>query len=61
MDEDKAMTAGSGHVIGQDISLMSVDELEAVIAGLREEIARLEAEIGARAASRTAADAVFQK
>jgi uncharacterized small protein (DUF1192 family) len=49
------------HEIGQDVSLVSIDELGARIALLRGEIERLEGEVAARRASRSAADAVFRR
>jgi uncharacterized small protein (DUF1192 family) len=39
----------------------SVDDLRAYIAALREEIARAEAEIGKREASKAAADLLFKR
>ena len=59
--DDGETDGRAGHVTGQDLSRLSVADLEAAIAGLREEIARIETEIAARAASRSAADAVFRK
>jgi uncharacterized small protein (DUF1192 family) len=49
------------HEIGQDLSLLSVGELTARIALLREEIARLEAETARKNASKSAADTFFKK
>ncbi|MGE0063958.1 MAG: DUF1192 domain-containing protein [Xanthobacteraceae bacterium] len=49
------------HEIGQDLALLSVEELAARIALMREEIARLEADIGKKKASRSAADDVFKR
>ena len=49
------------HEIGQDLALLSVKELEERIALLREEIARLEASIAGKQASRTVADQFFKK
>jgi len=49
------------HEIGQDLSLLSVDELNERIAQLREEIRRLEAERAAKDATRSAADALFRR
>lgn len=47
------------HELGQDVSLVSIGELEERIALLRAEIVRLEGEVDKRRASRSAADAVF--
>jgi uncharacterized small protein (DUF1192 family) len=49
------------HEIGQDLALLSVEELAARIALMREEIARLEADIARKKASRSAADDVFKR
>ncbi|MBO6551751.1 MAG: DUF1192 domain-containing protein [Roseitalea sp.] len=61
MDDEKQTASTAAHVIGRDIASMSVDELERTIDRLREEIARIEAEIDARAVTRSAADAIFRK
>jgi uncharacterized small protein (DUF1192 family) len=47
------------HRIGEDLSTLSVAELAARIALLREEIARLEAASAAKSAHRSAAERVF--
>ena len=57
-DEDARRPTGR-HQIGQDLSALSVDELAARVALLREEIARIEAAIAAKTAHRSAADRVF--
>ena len=49
------------HEIGQELSLISVAELNERIAMLREEIARLEADIAKKQSSRTSADQFFKK
>ena len=49
------------HEIGQDLALLSVDELNERIALLKSEIARLEADIVGKQAKRNAADAFFRK
>ncbi|MCR9123493.1 MAG: DUF1192 domain-containing protein [Phyllobacteriaceae bacterium] len=61
MDDDQNTAVVAAHVIGQDVASMSVEELEATIVRLRDEIARIEIEIDARKATRNAADAIFQK
>ncbi len=48
------------HAVGEPLDAMSVDELHARIALLRAEIARLEGEVEAKRASRSAADAFFK-
>ncbi|GAB4359975.1 MAG: DUF1192 domain-containing protein [Oricola sp.] len=47
--------------IGQDLSLMSADELRAAVEMLRAEIARIEAMISSKSASRDAAEAFFRR
>ena len=49
------------HEIGQDLSLLSVDELSERIALLRDEIARLEDERAAKGATKSAAEALFRR
>ena len=49
------------HEIGQDLATLSVGELEERIGQLRDEIARLEAEMQAKGATRSAADALFKR
>ncbi len=49
------------HEIGQNLDLLSVEELGERIALLREEIARLEAETAKKQASRSAADQFFKR
>ena len=49
------------HDIGQDLSLLSVGELSGRVGLLKDEIARLEAEIARKRASQQAADAFFRK
>ena len=48
------------HEIGQDLSLLSVFELNERVAILREEIARLEAAAKTKAAAKGAADSFFK-
>lgn len=48
------------HEIGQDLSLLSVDELSERVAILKQEIARLEAEAESKGASKNAAEAFFK-
>lgn len=50
-----------GHQIGQDLSLLSVDELQKRIGQLREEIVRLEQEVASKGATRNAAEALFKR
>ena len=48
------------HDVGQDLSMLSIDELTDRVALLREEIVRIETEIAAKARSRSAADSFFK-
>lgn len=49
------------HEIGQDLTLLSVGELTERVALLKEEIARLEANMASKQASKSAADLFFKK
>ena len=49
------------HEIGQDLTLLSVGELTERIALLKDEIARLEANMASKQASKSAADLFFKK
>lgn len=49
------------HEIGQDLSLLSVDELAARIALLKSEILRLEQALAAKGQSRSAAESLFKR
>ncbi|GAB5507866.1 MAG: DUF1192 domain-containing protein [Rhizobiaceae bacterium] len=60
MDEEPLKRARA-HEIGQDLSLLSVDELNARIEVLKEEILRLEQELSQKGATRAAADALFRR
>ncbi|MEW6640714.1 MAG: DUF1192 domain-containing protein [Pseudomonadota bacterium] len=60
MDDDDRPKKKTSHDIGQDLSLLSVEELDDRIALLREEIARLELALGKKKASRDAANQFFK-
>jgi uncharacterized small protein (DUF1192 family) len=49
------------HEIGQDLRLLSAPELSERIAFLKEEIARLEADMARKRAVKSAADSFFKK
>ena len=49
------------HELGQELALLSVGELGERIALLKDEIARLDAEMSKKRASQTAANAFFKK
>ena len=59
-DEDRPKKKVS-HEIGQELTLLSVEELAARIELLSAEIARLEADMAKKRASRSAADQFFKK
>jgi uncharacterized small protein (DUF1192 family) len=58
-DEDRQRKAVA-HEIGQDLSLLSVEELAARITLLRGEIDRLEAAAAKKRASRDVANSIFK-
>ena len=60
-DDDDDRPKKIVHEIGQDLALLSVNELRERIALLQDEIARLEASIAGKQASRNAADTFFKK
>ena len=59
-DDDKPRKKVS-HEIGQDLSILSVEELTERVALLNTEIARLEEAATKKRASRNAADSFFKK
>jgi len=59
-DEEPKKPA-SRHEIGQDLSLLSASDLSERIGLLRDEIVRLEAELKAKGATKTAAEALFSR
>jgi uncharacterized small protein (DUF1192 family) len=60
VDDDDRPKKKIAHEIGQDLTLLSVGELNERIVLLREEIARLEADIDKKQSSRSAADQFFK-
>ena len=60
-DDDDRPKKKIVHEIGQDLTLLSVGELNGRIALLKDEIARLEADIKGKQASKAAADMFFKK
>ena len=60
MDEEPLKRARA-HEIGQDLSLLSVEELETRITVLRDEISRIELELSQKGATRAAAAALFRR
>ena len=61
IDDDDRPKKKIAHEIGQDLALLSVQELDERIALMRAEITRLEADIARKQATRTAADHFFKK
>jgi uncharacterized small protein (DUF1192 family) len=61
IDEDDRPKKKPMHELGQDLTLLSVNELQERIGQLQDEIARLEADITRKRASRSAADVFFKK
>jgi uncharacterized small protein (DUF1192 family) len=61
VDPDELPKKKITHEMGQDLSLLSLGELGERIGLLREEIARLEAEMARKRASKSAADTVFKR
>jgi len=59
-DEDDRPKKKLVHEIGQDLSLISVEELKERIALLEAEIERLKADMAAKEKSRSAAESVFK-
>ena len=59
--EDELPKKKLAHEIGQDLTLLSVKELDERIALLKEEIARLEMDKARKQASRSAADQFFKR
>jgi len=61
IDEDDKPKKKLAHEIGQDLTLLSAAELNERIALLRDEIARLEADMQNKRTVKSAADAFFKK
>jgi uncharacterized small protein (DUF1192 family) len=61
IDEDDKPKKKVTHEIGQDLTLLSVEELGLRVQLLRDEINRLEADMAQKRASRTAADQFFKR
>jgi uncharacterized small protein (DUF1192 family) len=61
IDEDDRPKKKIAHEIGQDLTLLSVEELAERIQFLKDEIARLETNMASKRASRSAADQFFKR
>jgi len=61
IDDDDKPKKKIAHEIGQDLTLLSVEELQVRVQLLHDEINRLEADITQKRASRSAADQFFKR
>lgn len=61
VDDDDRPKKKISHEIGQDLTLLSEGELTARIGILKDEIARLEADMARKQAMKSAADNFFKK
>jgi uncharacterized small protein (DUF1192 family) len=61
IDEDDRPKKKLTHEIGQDLTLLSAAELGERVALLKQEIARIEADMATKQASKSAADRFFKK
>jgi uncharacterized small protein (DUF1192 family) len=59
--DDEAKKPKRVHEIGEDLSRLSAGELQERIGQLRTEIERLEVELGAKGATKSAAEALFRR
>lgn len=59
-DDDEPVAPKTSHIIGQDLSALSLEDIDQRIEWLRAEISRLETARAGKAASRAAADAFFK-
>jgi uncharacterized small protein (DUF1192 family) len=61
MEEEPLRPKKKAHELGEDLTLLSVNELKERIDALKAEIERLDAAIRAKEATRTAADSIFKR
>jgi len=61
IDDDDKPKKKIAHEIGQDLTLLPVEELRGRIQILNDEISRLQADIKQKQASRSAADQFFKR
>ncbi len=61
MDDDDRPKKKIVHEVGQDLSLLSVEELAERVQLLHDEINRLEADMAQKRAKRAAADQIFKR
>lgn len=60
IEADEMGASRTDHRVGQDLYALSIDELRIRIAALQDEIARIQREIDAKSAHKTAASAAFK-
>jgi uncharacterized small protein (DUF1192 family) len=60
-DDELPIKRKTPHEIGQELSHLSIEELGERIGALKDEIARLEAALASKQASRTSADRFFRR
>jgi len=61
MDDDDKPKKKVAHEVGQDLSLLSVEELAERVRLLHDEINRIEADMAQKRAKRAAADQFFKR
>ena len=61
IDDDDRPKKKLTHEVGQDLSLLSVEELASRVQLLHDEISRIEADIAQKRAKRAAADRFFKR
>jgi uncharacterized small protein (DUF1192 family) len=61
MDEEPIRPKKKAHELGEDLTLLSVEELKERVLALEAEIERLESTIRAKEATRSAADTFFRR
>ena len=61
MDEERSVKKAADIVIGEDLSLLSVEELEERISACEREIERIRSELNAKQSSLAAAHAIFKQ
>ena len=61
MDEERSVKKTADIVIGEDLSLLSVEELEERISACEKEIERIRSELNAKKSSLAAAHSIFKQ
>lgn len=60
-EDDSPKKKAATHIVGQDLSMLSLEEIDARVQQLQAEITRLGVERAKKEAVRGAADALFRK